>query len=251
MDQISSWSAQRPHSMSIEPQYIPATSGGESNLQMLYTMQNQEVIQIMNGSLDPHYNKQPLSPRYTNSLTSETIRRDLSFFNSDRHSPSELETDSMILAEQQSPTSDGSRSSHSTSLLESGDKVINRRLQNRAAQRRFRERRSEQNKVLQGQLSELNEKHQDLAEEFSKKIEEVSQLKTENEKLQTEIQTLRQRWQSMILLLQRPKSLQLLSMLIGDENAPGDSGAVSQSTIQDLDRYLPCLDALTSPRERP
>ncbi|KAJ5475652.1 hypothetical protein N7539_007939 [Penicillium diatomitis] len=219
---------------------------------MLYTMHNQEAAQRMNGPLDHHFTKHSISHPPPNDLPAQTLRRELSLFDLARHTPGELEIHPMTLAEQQSPASDASRST--ISIHGDGAKATNRRIQNRAAQRRFRERRVEQNKVLQAQLSDLNEKHQSLADELSSKLDLITQLQKDNEKLQAEAQSLGQRWQSMILLLQRPKSLQLLSMLIGEEGSgSGSDGVVGSGAggngnggIRDLDRYLPCLDALTA-----
>ncbi|KAF7714507.1 BZIP transcription factor [Penicillium ucsense] len=254
MDQMPCWPTQHHHTMSMESSYLPGSPReGDSALHMLYTMHNQEVVQRMNGPLDHHFTKHSISHPPPNDLPPQTLRRGLSLFDLDRHTPGELETDPMTLAEQPSPASDASRSTIG-SIHGDGAKATNRRIQNRAAQRRFRERRVEQNKVLQAQLSDLNERHQSLTDELSSKLDLITQLQKDNEKLQAEAQTLRQRWQSMILLLQRPKSLQLLSMLIGEEGSGSASDGVVGSGaggngnggIRDLDRYLPCLDALTA-----
>jgi predicted nuclease with TOPRIM domain len=97
-------------------------------------------------------------------------------------------------------------------------------------------------------LAELQENYQKLSDELTKKSEEVGHLRSENEGLETEVQNLRQRWRSIVLLLQRPKSLQLLSMLVGGEQ--GAEGSDSGSGIGDLDRYLRCLDALMLPDDK-
>ena len=95
-------------------------------------------------------------------------------------------------------------------------------------------------------MADLQEEYDKLSSTLSKKSGEVGQLKNENEALKFENENLRQRWQSMIHLLKRPKSLQLLSMLVGGEQSLEDS----DPGIGDLDRYLPCLDALTSPNDK-
>jgi hypothetical protein len=69
----------------------------------------------------------------------------------------------------------------------------------------------------------------------------MNQLKSENEGLKSEVEKLRQQWQSLLLLLRKPKSLQILSMLVGSEEGSEGSG----SGIADLDQYLPCIEALT------
>ncbi|KAL4882947.1 hypothetical protein BJY04DRAFT_185453 [Aspergillus karnatakaensis] len=124
-----------------------------------------------------------------------------------------------------------------------GQKTAKRRTQNRAAQRRFRERRDEQNKVLQEKAAELQAKYDALEEKYNLKTEQASQLQSENEGLQTEIQNLKQRWRTMILLLQRPQSLQFLSVLVGSEQA-------GLPPVDDLDGHLRCLDALLIPESK-
>jgi predicted nuclease with TOPRIM domain len=118
---------------------------------------------------------------------------------------------------------------------------VKRRIQNRAAQRRFRERRDEQNKNLQEKVTELQEKYEALEEKLRQKSEEASQFQSDNAGLKSEVESLRQRWRTMVLLLQRPNSLQFLSVLVGGEKS------LSSPDGQDLDGYLRCLDALILP----
>ncbi|KAF3387112.1 hypothetical protein F1880_001075 [Penicillium rolfsii] len=196
-------------------------------------------------------------------LNTDVLKSGFTSPDSTKSGSPELYFDPSAFSERQSSTSDGSRSNLSSQ--EQGQKLAsppfnrvypplapycaneneqaNRRIQNRAAQRRFRERRDEQNKILQAKLAELQENYQKLSEELTKKSEEVSHLRSENEGLRAEVRNQRQRWRSIVLLLQRPKSLQLLSMLVGGEQ--GTEGSEADSGIGDFDRYLRCLDAFT------
>ncbi|KAL3455328.1 hypothetical protein BJX64DRAFT_295145 [Aspergillus heterothallicus] len=115
-----------------------------------------------------------------------------------------------------------------------GQNNTKRAVQNRAAQRRFRERRDQQNRSLREKAESLQELYEELGEKLDAKSNEASQAEKENEKLRNEIQDLQRRWRTMVLLLQRPKSLQFLSMFVGDSGLP----------IDDLDGYVRCLDAL-------
>jgi predicted nuclease with TOPRIM domain len=112
-------------------------------------------------------------------------------------------------------------------------------VQNRAAQRRFRERRDEQNRTLREKAEQLQERYEALGERLNAKSDEVNQLEKKNGELNSEIQDLRRRWRTMVLLLQRPKSLQFLSMFVGDAGLPLDQ----------LDGYVRCLDALIFPEK--
>ncbi|KAL5340308.1 hypothetical protein BJX70DRAFT_123587 [Aspergillus crustosus] len=135
---------------------------------------------------------------------------------------------------------------------ENGQKMVKRRIQNRAAQRRFRERRDEQNKNLQEKASELQTEYEKLESRLRAKTEEAGQLRGDNETLKVEIENLRQRWRTMVLLLQRPKSLQFLSVLVAGEDAgtlgnEKDKGV--DAKLEDLDGYLRCMDALILPEK--
>ncbi|KAL2844555.1 hypothetical protein BJY01DRAFT_248066 [Aspergillus pseudoustus] len=116
----------------------------------------------------------------------------------------------------------------------SGPKNTKRTIQNRAAQRRFRERRDEQARSLRERVENLQEKYEALGEKLNERSDEVDRLEKVNEELRSEAQDLRRRWQTMLLLLQRPKSQQFLSLFSGPAGLPAD----------DLDVYVRCLDAL-------
>ncbi|KAJ5390628.1 uncharacterized protein N7496_001696 [Penicillium cataractarum] len=238
MEQYPYWPSQRTDSLPLDSPEIPTTEGNDPSLHLLYPLQNQV--------LEHQFAKQTRSRLSINEINTNVLKHDFTSPTSTKSASPELYFDPSAFSERQDSNSDGSRSSN-LSTQEDGQKLVNRRIQNRAAQRRFRERRDEQNKVLQGKLAELQEEHQKLSDELSQKSKDVGSLKTENEALKSEIENLRQRWRSILLLLKRPKSLQLLSMLVGGEEEPEDSG----SGISDLDRYLRCLDALTLPNDKP
>ncbi|CEJ56451.1 hypothetical protein PMG11_02657 [Penicillium brasilianum] len=235
MDQYY-WHSQRTDSLPLESPEIPRAEGNDPSLQLLYPLQNQVI--------EHQFSKQARSRLSINEINTGDLKHGFTSPTSTKSASPEMYFDPSAFSDRQDSNSDGSRSNLSTQ--EDGQKLVNRRIQNRAAQRRFRERRDEQNKILQAKLNELQEEHRKLSDELSQKSKEVGSLKTENEALKSEVENLRQRWRSILLLLKRPKSLQLLSMLVGGEEDPDDSG----SGISDLDRYLRCLDALTLPNEK-
>jgi TolA-binding protein len=128
---------------------------------------------------------------------------------------------------------------------------MKRRLQNRQAQRRFRQRKEERQQTLEQKIASLEIKYQELLEEFNKKSEEASQTRREKEALSTEIDDLRKRWRLMVLLLSRPNGLQSLTMLLGNERSQPLSGTSTMSTSPMLSNFVDCLQPLLSPKEAP
>ncbi|KAL3483549.1 hypothetical protein BJX62DRAFT_244800 [Aspergillus germanicus] len=118
---------------------------------------------------------------------------------------------------------------------------ITRRQQNRDAQRRYRERRNKQTKSLEQIVTDLETKCQLLSNGFYQKSQEVIQIFRDNNLLRSEVQGLRQRWQLMIILLQRPRALQSLSLIleedfecVNDELAPPIKAASLDGLLRSL-----------------
>lgn len=131
------------------------------------------------------------------------------------------------------------------------------RIQNREAQRRFRERKEELRQSLQRQATELEAQCQELSKRFCQKSEEVSKILKEKEALTGEIQDLRKRWHIMLMLLQLPDRLQSLSSLLGTDlslpssssSSPSSSPSTTKAEPLDvpLDELLGCLQELLLP----
>ncbi|KAJ0425367.1 hypothetical protein BJY00DRAFT_274125 [Aspergillus carlsbadensis] len=180
------------------------------------------------SSIEPElYQPGPLNLRITSSASSVT--------------PTESDSDS--LPEFQSAVS------HELESALKGHKTKNvkRRQQNRDAQRRYRERRDERTKSLEHTVQDLEAKRQWLSNSFFQKSQEVNQLFRDNSLLQNEIQELRQRWQMMIMLLQRPKALQSLSTLMAEDVGLGAAAFGTPVEPASLDEFLRCLDAVLVP----
>jgi TolA-binding protein len=146
-------------------------------------------------------------------------------------------------------------------------------MQNREAQRRFRERKESRQQTLEQRAAELEAKCQELSEGFRQKSAEVTRILQEKEVLTGEIQDLRKRWRLMVMLLQRPNGLQSLSSLLASDSSslsapstpsPSSSGSGSSSAPSPappateaapldapLDELLGCLHALLVPNETP
>jgi uncharacterized protein YerC len=120
---------------------------------------------------------------------------------------------------------------------------VTRRQQNRDAQRRYRERQSKQCKSLEQSVVDLEAQCQSLSNGFDQKSHEVVQLFRDNNVLKSEVQSLRQRWQLIILLLQRPKALQSLSVLLEEEVKCLD-GFAPPIEPASLDEFLHSLDSV-------
>ncbi|KAL3447474.1 hypothetical protein BJX65DRAFT_276770 [Aspergillus insuetus] len=122
-------------------------------------------------------------------------------------------------------------------------KNVTRRQQNRDAQRRYRERQSKQSKSLEQSVVDLKVKCQWLSNGFYQKSHEATQLFRDNNVLKSEVQMLRQRWQLIIMLLQRPKALQSLSVLLEDD-VKGLDGFAPPIEPASLDEFLRSLDSV-------
>ncbi|KAL3460313.1 hypothetical protein BJX64DRAFT_263267 [Aspergillus heterothallicus] len=149
------------------------------------------------------------------------------------------ESDSESVAEGQSSTDPSTQNPKS--------KNVKRRQQNRDAQRRYRERRDERTKSLEQTVLDLEANRQWLSSNFYQKSQEVTHLYRDNDLLKSEIHVLRQRWQLMIMLLQRPKALQSLSTLMAEDMSPLAAGLGPSVEPKSLDEFLRCLDAVLVP----
>lgn len=94
-----------------------------------------------------------------------------------------------------------------------------RRLQNRQAQRRFRERKDEYLQTLEKKTSCLEKQYQELLEECNRKSEEACQARKEMETLSRENEDFRKRWRLIVLLLSLPinRAQYPASTLLGNE----------------------------------
>ncbi|KAJ0417343.1 hypothetical protein BJY00DRAFT_315966 [Aspergillus carlsbadensis] len=122
-------------------------------------------------------------------------------------------------------------------------KNVTRRQQNRDAQRRYRERQSKQTKSLEQNVVDLEARCQWLSNSFYLKSHEVMQLFRDNGALKSEVQSLHQRWQLMIMLLQRPRALQSLSVLLA-EAVKCLEGFAPPIEPASLDEFLRSLDSM-------
>ncbi|GFF23623.1 hypothetical protein IFM61606_08884 [Aspergillus udagawae] len=118
---------------------------------------------------------------------------------------------------------------------------VKRRMQNREAQRRFRQRKEDQQTSLKQKTADLEERSQELSNRLHEQSEEVCRLLREKNALKCEVQDLRKRWQIVVLLLQRPQGPQTLSSLFAAD-PPSLSGS-SQTKSAAGDDLLRRLDA--------
>jgi hypothetical protein len=93
-----------------------------------------------------------------------------------------------------------------------------RRLQNRQAQRRFRERKDEYVQALEKKTSCLEKECQELLQECNRKSGEASQARKVLETLSRENEDLRKRWRLIVLLLSLPNRAECPTTLL--ENNP-------------------------------
>jgi hypothetical protein len=128
---------------------------------------------------------------------------------------------------------------------------MKRRLQNRQAQRRFRQRKEERQQTLEQKTTSLQSQYQALLEELNRKSQEASETRREKEALSTEIDDLRKRWRLMVLLLSRPNGLQSLTMLLGNGPNQPLSGTSTTAASPMLGNFVDCLQPLLSPKEAP
>ncbi|KAL3448429.1 hypothetical protein BJX65DRAFT_274705 [Aspergillus insuetus] len=154
--------------------------------------------------------------------------------------------------------SDGSQSySADPTMPKHTTQSVKRRMQNRQAQRRFRERKEERQQSLEQKAVNLEKQHKELSEEFRHKCEEASELLREKESLKGEIEDLRKRWRLMVGLLQRPNGAQSLATLLAGDSLglSAGSGSVTPESAPaaaapaPLDELLGCLHALVVPTQ--
>lgn len=116
-----------------------------------------------------------------------------------------------------------------------------RRLQNRQAQRRFRERKDEYLQALEKKTTCLEKRNQELLEECNRKTEEACQARKEMETLSRENEDLRKRWRLIVLLLSLPNNRAQCptTTLLGNEASQllastpiTDSAPVSKDAIE-------------------
>jgi chromosome segregation ATPase len=92
-------------------------------------------------------------------------------------------------------------------------------MQNRLAQRRFRERKEERQQKLEQAAASLEEKCKQLSEEYKEKSQEIVEILKEKQTLTAELDNLRNNWRLMLLLLQQPNGRRALTMFLGGEGA--------------------------------
>ncbi|KAL2851715.1 hypothetical protein BJX68DRAFT_265963 [Aspergillus pseudodeflectus] len=231
-DKFLSWTSQDTSTFPYPLPYTSPTKESDFTLQLAYGLHNPEASQTKDI---------PPLPLEINTDTPETLERSpntTTSFNS-LLSPTGTCSSSPTLSEARGSVSSESSAGSKQVSSKPGQKNTKRAVQNRAAQRRFRERRDEQNRTLREKAEYLQERYEALGERLDAKSDEVNQLERKNGELNSEIQDLRRRWRTMVLLLQRPKSLQFLSMFVGDAGLPLDQ----------LDGYVRCLDALIFPEK--
>ncbi|KAJ0413402.1 hypothetical protein BJY00DRAFT_296943 [Aspergillus carlsbadensis] len=106
---------------------------------------------------------------------------------------------------------------------------VKRRQQNREAQRRFRERKDEAQQVLEQKAAKLEARIAELSSGMTQKSEEESKILREKDALAREVRDLRERWQVVERLLQRPSGAQTLSTLLAGSIASPE--AVSDTVV--------------------
>ncbi|KAL2812615.1 hypothetical protein BJX63DRAFT_432509 [Aspergillus granulosus] len=224
LEQYPSWAQHDARSLHFPLPCTTPTEADDFSLNLVYGLESPgtyQTRQIPSLSLDIN---PEIPDRAKSSSPSPTSAKSLSPIN----------TSSPTLSGGHGLVSPVSKANPEEIAPKAGQKNTKRAVQNRAAQRRFRERRDEQNRSLRERAEYLQEQYEALGEKLNQKADEISQLEKENQGLQTEIEDLRRRWRTMVLLLQRPKSMQFLSMFVGETGLP----------VDDLDGYVRCLDAL-------
>ncbi|GAM43107.1 bZIP transcription factor [Talaromyces pinophilus] len=81
--------------------------------------------------------------------------------------------------------------------------LARRRIQNREAQRRFRERKEQRKNSLQKNAEELHRDYQTLLTQYADTVSDVTRLVQENGVLRFEIRKLRQQWRLLLTIIQR------------------------------------------------
>ncbi|KAL2824823.1 hypothetical protein BJY01DRAFT_230391, partial [Aspergillus pseudoustus] len=252
MEDYSYFSSQ--HS-TLPPLYIPPHKASSAmSLPLIGDLNTSEIYQ----SLDIHPSYPDLSLAASDSMDFKLPT--LTSIESELYQPAPLNLTPRRTASSSSATPTESDCDSLTEIQTSTDpskqghksKNVKRRQQNRDAQRRYRERRDERTKSLEQTVLDLEAKRQWLTNGFYQKSQEVTQLFRDNDLLKSEIHELRQRWQLMIMLLQRPKALQSLSTLMAEDVSPlvgggaGGAGFRAAPTVDlaNLDEFLRCLDAV-------
>ncbi|KAL4872323.1 hypothetical protein BDV12DRAFT_193416 [Aspergillus spectabilis] len=95
-------------------------------------------------------------------------------------------------------------------------KNVKRRVQNREAQRRFRERKEQQKKLLQKNAEDIRNEYQILLKQYAQTASDVTRLVKENDVLRFEVRNLRQQWRLVFAVLQRLQGAQSSPALADD-----------------------------------
>ncbi|KAL2826331.1 hypothetical protein BJY01DRAFT_256041 [Aspergillus pseudoustus] len=115
---------------------------------------------------------------------------------------------------------------HSKNGQTNNAQSVKRRMQNREAQRRFRERKDEQQQILEQKAAKLEARIAELSTGLSRKFEEESQILKEKEALAREVRELRERWLVIERLLQGQSGQQALATLLsGVASSPDTSSS--------------------------
>ncbi|EAW07119.1 bZIP transcription factor [Aspergillus clavatus NRRL 1] len=136
---------------------------------------------------------------------------------------------------------------------DSKTKNVKRRMQNREAQRRFRERKDQQQKTLQAKAEDLQTKYQKLSDQYTQRTDEVCRLLKENDSLRSEVKTLRQQWQIIMALMHRPRSSHSRTPSLAEEDSPPpslcslDKGTMLDDVWRRLDEFRSTDDKPSSP----
>ncbi|KAL3443953.1 hypothetical protein BJX65DRAFT_284413 [Aspergillus insuetus] len=107
---------------------------------------------------------------------------------------------------------------------------MKRRMQNREAQRRFRERKEEHLTTLEKRAAIAEERYKKLLKDTEQQTTETAKLRTDNKRLKAETQRLRERWRTMLALLQPAQRLIALSVLL--------AGNTQDDELEDFMRSL-------------
>ncbi|KAL2825242.1 hypothetical protein BJY01DRAFT_256307 [Aspergillus pseudoustus] len=94
---------------------------------------------------------------------------------------------------------------------------VKRRMQNREAQRRFRERKEEHLTALERRAAVAEERYRKLLKDTEQQITEAAKMRKDNTRLRSEAQRLRDRWRTMLALLQPAQRVVALSVLLAGD----------------------------------
>ncbi|KAL2821470.1 hypothetical protein BJX63DRAFT_378183 [Aspergillus granulosus] len=250
MDDYSYFNSQHSSSLGLPSLYIPPH---KANAMTLPLIDNLHTTPDIYQSLDihPSFSEFPTPPSDAVEFRTPT----LASIKPELYQPTPLNITPSRIASSCSATATECDSDSHTDVQSAVDsssqshksKNVKRRQQNRDAQRRYRERRDERTKSLEQTVLDLEAKRQWLSNNFYQKSQEIMHLYRDNDHLKAEVHELRQRWQLMIMLLQRPRALQSLSTLMAEDVGVG--GALGSVTVEpkSLDEFLRCLDAVLAP----